>query len=150
MNLLILLVFFVSMEFVAWSAHKYLMHGLLWFLHRSHHDPAHRHGFFERNDFFFILFAIPGILLILTGSQADFNWMFFAGLGIALYGLCYFLVHDVFIHQRLPWLRQIDNSYFRAIRKAHKVHHKRMEKEDCESFGMLFVSLKYFREQGNR
>lgn len=145
MNLLILLAFFICMEFVAWSAHKYLMHGFLWFLHRSHHDPAYRHGFFERNDFFFIIFAIPGILLILTGSRANFNWMFFAGLGIALYGLCYFLVHDVFIHQRLPWLKQINNLYFRAIRKAHKVHHKRMEKVGGESFGMLFVPFKYFR-----
>jgi len=146
MNLIIVLLFFILMEGVAWSAHKYLMHGFLWFLHRSHHRPMETEGFFERNDFFFVLFAIPGIILILLGSLDAWNWKFFAGLGIALYGLCYFIVHDVFIHQRLPWLRNTDNAYFRAIRKAHKVHHKKMDKENGESFGMLFVSMKYFRK----
>jgi beta-carotene 3-hydroxylase len=36
--------------------------------------------------------------------------------------------------------------YLRAIRKAHKVHHKHLGKEDGECFGMLVVPLKYFRE----
>jgi beta-carotene 3-hydroxylase len=36
--------------------------------------------------------------------------------------------------------------YFRAIRRAHKIHHKRLTKEDGECFGMLWVPIKYFRE----
>lgn len=147
MYFLITLVFFVLMEAAAWLAHKYLMHGFLWFLHRSHHRPHEHRGFFERNDFFFVIFAIPGILLILSGTYPELNWRFFAGLGITLYGLCYFLVHDVFIHRRLSWFRNSDNAYLRAIRKAHKVHHKRMEKEDCEVFGMLIVPFRFFRAQ---
>jgi beta-carotene 3-hydroxylase len=33
-----------------------------------------------------------------------------------------------------------------AIRKAHKVHHKHLGKEDGECFGMLIVPLKYYQE----
>jgi len=31
----------------------------------------------------------------------------------------------------------------RSIRWAHKMHHKHLEKEDGESFGMLMVAKKY-------
>jgi beta-carotene 3-hydroxylase len=33
-----------------------------------------------------------------------------------------------------------------AIRKAHKVHHKHLGKEDGECFGMLVVPFKYYKE----
>ena len=66
------------------------------------------------------------------------------GTGIAAYGLAYFLVHDVFIHQRFKWFRRTENVYFLAIRKAHKVHHKHLTKEEGECFGMLFVPKKYW------
>lgn len=93
-----------------------------------------------------MLFATPGIIFIFLGFDGYTN-IFWVGLGIALYGFAYFLIHDVFIHRRLKWLRNIDSKYFRAIRKAHKMHHKHLEKEDGECFGMLWVPLKYFKEQ---
>ena len=68
------------------------------------------------------------------------------GLGILFYGMAYFAVHDIFIHQRLNWLKRTDNGYFRAIRKAHKVHHKHLGKGEGECFGMLVVPSKYFKE----
>lgn len=136
---------FIAMEGVAWFSHKYLMHGLLWKLHKDHHKKESS-GFFEHNDFFFLLFAIPGIVFLYTGMQNGYTYLFWIGLGITLYGLAYFLVHDVFIHQRFKILRNTDNAYFRAIRRAHKVHHKHLGKEDGECFGMLWVPLKYFRE----
>jgi beta-carotene 3-hydroxylase len=43
-------------------------------------------------------------------------------------------------------LRDIDHPYFYAIRKAHKVHHKHLGKEHSESFGMLFVSPKFYQD----
>lgn len=138
----ILLLSFFAMEFVAWFAHKYLMHGFLWFLHKDHHQSEP--GVFEKNDFFFLIFAIPswlGIMLGLIYKHYEFVWM---GAGIALYGLVYFLIHEVFIHRRLKFLKNIDSPYFTAIRKAHKVHHKYLEKKDGECFGMLFVPRKYF------
>ncbi|MDX1479096.1 MAG: sterol desaturase family protein [Saprospiraceae bacterium] len=136
---------FLAMEFVAWATHKYVMHGWLWTLHKSHHQPPEE-GFFERNDFFFLIFALPGMLLMYLGMQAGFDFKFFLGLGIALYGMAYFFVHDIFIHQRIKFLRRSNNVYFRAIRKAHKVHHKHLGKEDGECFGMLIVPRKYLKE----
>jgi beta-carotene 3-hydroxylase len=70
----------------------------------------------------------------------------YIGFGILAYGIAYFLVHEVFIHQRFKWFRNSDNVYFRAIRRAHKVHHKHMGKEQ-ECFGMLIVPWKYLRQE---
>ena len=144
MNALIVLAAFIGMEGVAWSTHKYIMHGLLWRLHKDHHKKESK-GFFEDNDFFFLLFALPGIVCLFFGMKQDFNFLFWIGLGITLYGFTYFLVNDIFIHQRFKFLRQSDNPYFKAIRRAHKMHHKHLTKEDGECFGMLWVPLKYFR-----
>lgn len=145
-NLIVFLGCFVGMEAVAWLAHKYLMHGFLWNLHEDHHYKG-EDRFFEKNDYFFLIFATPGILLLGIGTWYGFHlpW-FWAGLGIAVYGFSYFIIHDVFIHRRFNWLRDADSVYFRAIRKAHKVHHKHLGKEDGECFGMLWVPMKYFRE----
>jgi len=137
---------FITMEGVAWFTHKYIMHGLLWFLHRDHHNPLHKAGFWERNDFFFLIFAIPGIICLFMGSFKNLPPLLFIGIGITLYGACYFFVHDIFIHQRLKVLRNSQHWYFKAIRRAHKMHHKHIGKEDGECFGMLWVPFKYFIE----
>jgi beta-carotene 3-hydroxylase len=141
---LITLGVFVLMEGVTWCTHKFVMHGFMWYFHDDHHNPDH--GVFEKNDFFFVIFAVPSFLLMLFGAKAGFDFRFFIGLGIMMYGLGYFLVHDVLIHQRFKWFTRTDNIYFRALRKAHKVHHKHLGKEDGECFGMLFVPRKYFVE----
>ena len=47
---------YVLMEGAAWAAHRYLMHGPLWVLHADHHTKEP--GFFEKNDAFFLIFAI--------------------------------------------------------------------------------------------
>ena len=135
----------ISMEAVAWLTHKYVMHGLLWRLHKDHHKKTSV-GFFEDNDFFFLIFAAPSFAMILFGLRDHHSYLFWAGIGVAMYGILYFLVHDIFIHQRFKWLRHTDNAYFKAIRRAHKVHHKHLTKEEGECFGMLWVPFKYFRE----
>jgi len=145
MNLLLVLLAFMAMELVAWSTHKYIMHGFLWTLHKDHHKKESK-GFFEHNDFFFLLFAFPGIVCLFFGMRQGFNFLFWIGLGITLYGFAYFLVHDVFIHQRFKLFRNATNPYFQAIRRAHKMHHKHLDKEQGECFGMLWVPLKYFRQ----
>lgn len=144
-NILITIAAFVSMEATAWLTHKYVMHGLLWVLHKDHHNKQSK-GFFEHNDFFFLIFAIPGILGLLIGLQYNFNAFFWIGLGITLYGFTYFLVHDIFIHQRFKLFRNSDNNYLKAIRRAHKMHHKHLGKEDGECFGMLWIPFKYFKQ----
>ncbi|HLP14075.1 MAG TPA: hypothetical protein VK177_19240 [Flavobacteriales bacterium] len=132
------------MEGVTWFTHKFIMHGLMWYFHRDHHQPEK--GFFEKNDFFFLIFAVPSWLCIMLGLMYQHYYVVCIGAGIAMYGLAYFLVHDVFIHQRFKFLRNTDSVYFRALRKAHKVHHKHLGKEEGECFGMLYVPRKYFRE----
>ncbi len=140
---------FIAMEGVAWFTHKYIMHGPLWSLHRDHHKKE-TYGFFEHNDFFFLIFALPGIACLFFGLRQDYNFLFFIGLGITIYGLAYFLVHDVFIHQRFKMFRNTDNAYFAAIRRAHKMHHKHIDKHDGECFGMLWVPFRYFKGLKNR
>ena len=145
-NTLIVLAAFISMEGVAWLTHKYIMHGLLWRLHKDHHKKESS-GFFEHNDFFFLIFALPGITALYFGMRSGHNYLFWIGLGITLYGLAYFLIHDIFIHQRFKIFRNSDNVYFKAIRRAHKTHHKCLSKEEGECFGMLWVPVNYFCEQ---
>ena len=131
------------MELVAWATHKYLMHGLLWKLHKDHH-VVDKNNKFQKNDFFFLIFAIPSMFLIYIGYEYD-NISLFFGLGIALYGLGYFIVHEIIIHQRLRFFKKSNNSYIKSIRMAHKVHHKTLGKYGASSFGMLIVSKKYFK-----
>lgn len=139
----ITLVTFLIMEGVTWLTHKYVMHGFLWYLHEDHHQPGYT-KLFEKNDAFFLIFAIPSMLLIIFGLDPVLNFKFFIGIGIMLYGMAYFLVHEVIIHQRIRWFRNTKNPYFAGLRKAHKVHHKYLGKEDGECFGMLYVPKKYF------
>ncbi len=144
-NIAIVIISYAGMEFVAWFTHKYIMHGLLWVFHKDHHKKESK-GFFEHNDFFFLIFAVPGIAGLFFGMQQGYNFLFWIGLGITLYGFSYFFVHDIFIHQRFKFLRNTDNFYFKAIRRAHKVHHKHLGKYDGECFGMLWVPRKYFEK----
>lgn len=146
---IVTIVTYCGMEFVAWSAHKYLMHGPLWSWHEDHHKPKYeKSGFWEKNDRFFLVFAIPSMLSYMGGSlYADYRWLLFVGIGISLYGLTYFLIHDVYIHQRFRWFKQLDSKYSRAILKAHGAHHAILTKEDCESFGLLVVDPKYFKKK---
>jgi beta-carotene 3-hydroxylase len=140
----VVLLAFCCMEAVAWFTHKFVMHGLLWRLHKDHHKKETT-GFFEHNDFFFLIFALPGITCLLIGMNNGYNIFFWIGLGITIYGLAYFLVHDIFIHQRFKLFRNTDSIYLRGIRRAHKMHHKHIEKEQGECFGMLWVPFRYFR-----
>ena len=143
-NIVILIASYVGMEAVAWLAHKYIMHGLLWQLHRDHHQKEIQ-SHFEKNDYFFLIFAMPGIICIAAGTYGAISYFLYVGIGITLYGLSYFFIHDVFIHRRLPFFRNSNNVYLRAIRRAHKMHHKHLGKEDGECFGMLLVPQKYLQ-----
>lgn len=132
---------FVLMEGAAWFSHKYIMHGFMWRWHKSHHEP--RKGKFEKNDLFGLVFAAISAGFIIIGSIKGYTWEFYFGIGIFLYGVAYFLVHDIFVHQRLSLFRNTQSSYFQAMRFAHKIHHKVTSKHGGEAFGFLFVSKKY-------
>lgn len=142
---LVTLVTFIVMEGITWLTHKYVMHGFLWYLHEDHHQKGK--GFFEKNDAFFLIFAIPSWLCIMLGLQHENYYAAAIGFGIAFYGLAYFIVHEVIIHQRFKWFTRSNNKYIKAIRWAHKMHHKHLGKEDGESFGMLIVAKKYWDKE---
>ncbi len=143
----IVILTFAFMEFMAWFAHKYIMHGWLWTWHEDHHDPNLKEGhFFEKNDLFFLVFAIPSAASYIIGLATPHLWLLFVGIGISIYGLVYFLIHDVYIHQRFKWFKQLDSKYSRAILRAHGKHHSKRTKEDGESFGLLIVHPKFFRD----
>lgn len=146
--LLHLFVFFTTffiMEFMAWFTHKYIMHGFLWYLHADHHNKDHD-SWFERNDAFFIFYAVVSIGCFLLWKNNILEIGISIGLGIFCYGLAYFIVHDIFIHQRFKLLRNVNNLYAKGVRRAHKMHHKHIGKEDGECFGMLLVPFKYFKK----
>ncbi len=136
---------FVLTEISAWANHKFIMHGLMWYFHSDHHKKDHDSKF-ERNDIFFLMYAIPSWLLIMYGMMNNYAWYTWVGFGILLYGIAYFLVHDVIIHQRFKWLSKSTNLYVLALRRAHKMHHKHLGKHHGESFGMLLIHPKYFQE----
>ena len=138
----VMLLTFLVMEGITWLTHKYVMHGFLWYLHEDHHQPT---GFvLEKNDAFFLIFAIPSMLCIFYGTFDNMPWLAGLGTGVALYGFAYFVVHEVIIHQRIKWFSRSNNRYIKVIRWAHKMHHKHLYKEEGESFGMLYVSKKYW------
>jgi beta-carotene 3-hydroxylase len=144
LHILIFFAVFFTMEFMAWFTHKYVMHGFLWNLHADHHKKDHD-SWFERNDAFFIFYAVISIICFYTWSEGIFEYGISIGLGILGYGIAYFVVHDIFIHQRFKLFRNANNRYAKAIRRAHKMHHKHIGKEKGECFGMLIVPLKYFK-----
>lgn len=137
---------FFFMEFMAWFTHKYIMHGILWSLHKDHHIKDHD-SWFERNDAFFLFYAIVSIVCFYLWSTESFWLGLPVGLGIMVYGAAYFIVHDIFIHQRFKLFRNANNWYAKGIRRAHKMHHKHLGKEDGENFGMLIVPFKYFKNK---
>jgi beta-carotene 3-hydroxylase len=90
---------FFFMEAFSSATHKYIMHGFLLYLHEDNHKKGP--VFFERNDTFFIIFAIPIFFSILFDTMYNVYWLQAIGFGVMAYGAAYFFVHDVIIHQRI-------------------------------------------------
>ncbi len=135
---------FAAMEVFGWAIHKYLMHGVLWSIHKTHHQPSKT--FFEWNDLFSLLFGSIAVVLIFKGV-AEFDYRFWMGVGISTYGMLYFFLHDVLIHRRMKWFRKPKNAFLKGIFKAHQAHHRTNEKEDAVSFGLFVVPKEYFKDK---
>jgi len=142
--IVVLFTTFCFMEFMAWFSHKYIMHGFLWALHKDHHIKNHK-SWFERNDLFFIFYALVSSGFVVLWGEVGFWPGLPIAIGIFFYGLSYFIVHDIFIHQRFKLFRNVEGKYAKGIRRAHKIHHKNINKGKGECFGMLWVPIKYFK-----
>ncbi|RVT98294.1 fatty acid hydroxylase [Mucilaginibacter limnophilus] len=130
------------MEAFSWFIHKYLFHGPLWFIHKTHH--GHKKGWFELNDIFSLLFASIALWLMWVG-HVTLDYRFWIGTGISIYGCIYFIFHDWFIHNRFKAFKS-NNLYLKGIRRAHKIHHKSMDKYPSKEFGLLIASRKWFKQ----
>lgn len=128
----------ILMEGFAYVMHRWVMHGFLWTLHKSHHEP--RTGAFEKNDWFALIFALPSILLIFAGTQlGQWTGLAWIGLGIALYGLVYAVFHDIMVHRRIANRYMPKSAYMKRIVQAHKIHHAATSKHGTVSFGFLWA-----------
>jgi beta-carotene 3-hydroxylase len=155
-NIALVFISYFFMEFVAWSNHKYVMHGFLWKWHQDHHINDRqkmaledmKFSGFEKNDLFFLIYAIPAIILIIIGLAINYSPFIFIGIGITLYGFTYFLVHDIIIHRRIriPFLHKNHGAYTRAILSAHLAHHRPKSMDDFKNFGLLIFPLKFFKK----
>lgn len=127
---------FVVMEPVTYLAHRYVMHGLGRRLHRSHHRrwPARAAGepFLEANDAFPAMFAGVAMLAMAAGFNVDgLTVLLPITAGTTLYGFAYALVHDGYIHRRLPLGSR--NRVLDRLAAAHELHHR----FGGEPYGML-------------
>lgn len=138
----ILILAFIGMEFFSWFVHKFIMHGPLWNIHKTHH--THRGGFFELNDLFSLLFGSIAIVLIILGLP-ELDFRFWIGCGITTYGFSYFLLHDILIHRRLKVKKKIRGKYLQGISKAHRAHHRTNTKDLGVSFGLFVVPSRFFK-----
>lgn len=139
---LIVVATFLFWEFVAWFSHKYIMHGVLWSWHKSHHTVHNRT--LEKNDLFALVFSLPSIALLYIFSQVHYNPYFISvGIGIFCYGLFYLIFHDIIVHQRLKWRPEKRSAYLQRMIHAHYVHHSKHTRKGCEAFGFLYAPRKY-------
>ena len=107
-ELLVVILAFLGMEFTAWAAHKYVMHGFLWWLHEDHHVLTGKP--YQKNDYFALIFATPSALGFILGTLYNSSVLIAFGLGILLYGLAYLFVHDIFIHRRKKMFKKWTNK----------------------------------------
>lgn len=128
---------FVGMEILSYSVHRWFFHGVFWGVHKTHHTA--RKGAFEANDIFSLVFSLFSIFLMIWGNSVAFS----IGLGIAVYGIFYFIAHDFFTHRRFFPFKS-DNKFLLTIRAAHQKHHQSAEKNGLEPFGLFLFNYKKF------
>jgi beta-carotene 3-hydroxylase len=145
---------FVVMEPVAYAAHRWLMHGPGWVLHRSHHsiapdgrsETARLWRHIEANDAFPVAFAGAAILTMAAGTRFHrLAPLVPLAAGVTAYGAAYASVHDGYIHRRVgrpmglkDERRVVTNrgtvDFLERLRLAHVEHHR----GGGEPYGMLF------------
>jgi beta-carotene 3-hydroxylase len=121
---------FAVMEPVAYATHRWVMHGVGWGWHASHH--AARPGTFERNDLYPVTFASATIVATAVASQRRWRPVLAVAAGVTAYGAAYSVVHEIYAHRRAPSLRR-PSAPLELLGTRHMRHHRR----GGEPFGML-------------
>ena len=136
---------FAVMEVAAYVLHRFVFHGPLWGVHRTHHEPGHRHGAFEANDLFSVAFAAVSVGLMWAGRAGPLaSTAFPLGLGVAVYGALYFVLHDLYTHGRFAPFRT-KNGAAQAVKRAHGRHHQSLSKGGQEPYGLFLFPPGYGR-----
>ena len=133
--LAIVLATVVATEVAAVFIHRYIMHGFGWGWHRSHHE-AHD-DLLEQNDLYAVVFAGLAVGLMAAG-----HWLaplFWISIGLLVYGILYFFVHDGLVHQRWPFRHVPRRGYLKRLYQAHKLHHAVEGRDGAVSFGFLYA-----------
>lgn len=147
---LVALASFVVMEPVTALTHRFVMHGAGHVLHRSHHRPV-RDGEsprrWEANDLYPVAFAS----VVMIGLAVGFNlpgWSVLVpiGAGVTAYGAAYALVHDAYVHGRVPLFGHRRVPVLERLAAAHRVHHH----HGGAPFGMLLPVLGRQDRNGSR
>jgi beta-carotene 3-hydroxylase len=126
---------YVLMEPATYAAHRWVMHGVGWSLHRSHHRRRLVRTWrdrWEANDWFPVVFAGVTIMAMAVGtSDRSLRLLVPVAVGVTAYGASYAFVHDVYIHRRFAHLPVW--APLERLREAHAVHHL----YGGEPYGML-------------
>lgn len=136
-DVLIVLATVIAMEAVAFLTHKYIMHGLGWGWHRSHHEP--HEGTFEKNDLYAVVFAVLAFAMLAFASPLA-GAIYWIGVGMALYGVLYFVFHDGLVHGRWPFRMNVRHPYLKRLVQAHRLHHAVEGRDGGVSFGFLYAA----------
>lgn len=132
-HVLIFLVTLFAMEAIGTLAHKYIMHGPGWWLHRSHHEP--HLGALEANDLFLLALALVAVGLWVLGDAT----VQCIGAGVAGYGLIYVFFHDGIVHRHWPVRPTPRHPYLQRLYQAHLLHHQIKGRQHNVSFGFLYA-----------
>ncbi|HJL43592.1 MAG TPA: sterol desaturase family protein [Myxococcales bacterium LLY-WYZ-16_1] len=115
-----------------WSrfVHRRFWHGPLYGVHRSHHPrPGEETKRLEANDGFALAHALLAVGALYASAWVSTGVGAVAalglGCGLCAYGLAHLIVHDGLAHGRLPVRFLLRWRYFRRVRAAHEIHHRR-------------------------
>lgn len=136
---------FVGMEILSYIVHRFVFHGVFWRIHKTHHEPKSAESHLEHNNIFSVFFTVLALVMMWIGKESPLNSAPFAlGTGISLYGILYFIIHDMFTHRRfLPF--NSTSAVLKIIRRAHQKHHQSISKDGNEPYGLFLFPYTQFR-----
>ena len=139
---------FARLEGLSYGLHRWLFHGILWPIHKTHHHPHKQR--IEWNDSFSVIFGSLSALWFLIPHLIPLSktWAVACtgiGTGWTIYGVIYFVVHDVFTHRRYFRRWKTDSKWVHRLVKAHRDHHKDLSKPGAEPFGLFWVDPKKYK-----
>mmetsp|Transcript_847 Transcript_847/g.1934 ORF Transcript_847/g.1934 Transcript_847/m.1934 type:complete len:237 (-) Transcript_847:2586-3296(-) len=161
LRVLVALVVTIDMEIGARTLHRDLWHAKwLWWIHSSHHnlsaplmsEPGEkgtqkvmRKGWFEANDWFVVFFALISVPTMAASFQPPPTLVkdisFGMTIGFTLYGISYFVCHDLIAHRRgggelAEALERVLPSYVSKCVQSH-MHFHHSGSVDARPYGFF-------------